>query len=202
VGSAIGSSDDESKKGEDCSVDIEKKVWEILCSEEEIQQRTRELGVEITNAYKHKKLFVVSLLRGSFVFAADLVRRIDLKVKVDFMTSSSYEHGEESSGTVQIINDIEEDLSGYDVLVVDDITDSGLTMSYVMNHLKTKNPNSVKSCVLLDKPSRRKVVLEPDYVGFTIPDRFVVGYGLNYGDYYRNVPYVFVVTDQDRQPGR
>lgn len=201
MGSVIGSSDDELNKEEDGSVDIEKKVWEVLCSEEEIQQRTRELGLEITNAYKDKNLFVVSLLRGSFVFAADLVRRIDLKVKVDFMTSSSYEHGEESSGTVQILNDIEEDLSGYDVLVVDDITDSGLTMSYVVNHLKTKNPNSVKSCVLLDKPTRRKVVLAPDYIGFTIPDRFVVGYGLNYGDYYRNVPYVFVVTDQDRQPG-
>ncbi len=179
-------------------MDIEKKVWEVLCSEEEIQMRTRELGAEITDAYTDKNLFVVSLLRGSFVFAADLVRRIDLKLKVDFMTSSSYEHGEESSGTVQILKDIEEDLTGFDVLVVDDIADSGLTMGCVIKHLKTKNPNSVKSCVLLDKPSRRKVDLEPDYIGFTIPDRFVVGYGLNYGDYYRNVPYVFVVTDQDR----
>lgn len=179
-------------------MDIEKKVWEVLCSEEEIQKRTRELGAEITEAYRDKNLFVVSLLRGSFVFAADLVRRIDLKLKVDFMTSSSYEHAEESSGKVQILKDIEENLTGFDVLVVDDIADSGLTMNYVVNHLKTKNPNSVKCCVLLDKPSRRKVELEPDYVGFTIPDRFVVGYGLNYGDYYRNVPYVFVVTDQDR----
>lgn len=179
-------------------MDIEKKVWEVLCSEEEIQKRTRELGAEITEAYRDKNLFIVSLLRGSFVFAADLVRRIDLKLKVDFMTSSSYEHAEESSGKVQILKDIEEDLTGFDVLVVDDIADSGLTMNYVVNHLKTKNPNSVKCCVLLDKPSRRKVELEPDYVGFTIPDRFVVGYGLNYGDYYRNVPYVFVVTDQDR----
>jgi len=179
-------------------VDIEKKVWEVLCSEEEIQKRTRELGAEITEAYKDKNLFIVSLLRGSFVFAADLVRRIDLKLKVDFMTSSSYEHAEESSGKVRILKDIEEDLTDFDVLVVDDIADSGLTMNFVVNHLKTKNPNSVKCCVLLDKPSRRKVELEPDYIGFTIPDRFVVGYGLNYGDYYRNVPYVFVVTDQDR----
>lgn len=179
-------------------MDIEKKVWEVLCSEEEIQKRTRELGAEITEAYKDKNLFIVSLLRGSFVFAADLVRRIDLKLKVDFMTSSSYEHAEESSGKVRILKDIEEDLTDFDVLVVDDIADSGLTMNFVVNHLKTKNPNSVKCCVLLDKPSRRKVELEPDYIGFTIPDRFVVGYGLNYGDYYRNVPYVFVVTDQDR----
>lgn len=179
-------------------MDIETKVWEVLCSEEEIQKRTRELGSEITEAYRDKNLFIVSLLRGSFVFAADLVRRIDLKLKVDFMTSSSYEHAEESSGKVQILKDIEENLTGFDVLVVDDIADSGLTMNYVVNHLKTKNPTSVKCCVLLDKPSRRKVELEPDYVGFTIPDRFVVGYGLNYGDYYRNVPYVFVVTDRDR----
>ena len=180
-------------------MDIEKKVWEVLCSEEEIQQRTRELGVAIATDYRNKNLYVVSLLRGSFIFAADLVRCIDLKLKVDFMTSSSYEHGEESSGTVTIIKDITEDLTGFDVLVVDDIADSGLTMEYVINHLKGKNPRSVKSCVLLDKPSRRNVDLAPDYVGFTIPDRFVVGYGLNYGDYYRNVPYVFAVTDRDRQ---
>ncbi len=179
-------------------MDIEKKVWEVLCSEEEIQQRTRELGEEITAAYQGKKLLIVSLLRGSFVFAADLVRCIDLRLKIDFMTSSSYEHAEESSGRVSILQDIEADLTGFDVLVVDDITDSGLTMQYVMNHLKTKNPDSVTCCVLLDKPSRRKVDLEPDYIGFTIPDKFVVGYGLNYGDHYRNVPYVFVVTDEDR----
>lgn len=181
-------------------MDIEKKVWEVLCSEKEIELRIEELGAAITEAYKDKNLFVVSLLRGSFVFAADLVRRIDLKLKVDFMTSSSYEHAEESSGVVKILKDIEEDLQGYDVLVVDDIADSGLTMRHVMDHLKAKNPESVKCCVLLDKPSRRKVDLVPDYVGFTIPDKFVVGYGLNYGDYYRNVPYVFVVTDQDRTP--
>jgi hypoxanthine phosphoribosyltransferase len=179
-------------------MDIEKKVWEILCSEEDIQKRTRELGAAITQDYKYKNLYVVSLLRGSFIFAADLLRRIDLKLKVDFMTSSSYEHAEESSGTVNIIKDITEDLTGFDVLVVDDIADTGLTMSYVMNHLKTKNPSSVKCCVLLDKPSRRKVNLVPDYVGFSIPDQFVVGYGLNFGDYYRNVPYVFAVTDEDR----
>lgn len=179
-------------------MDIEEKVWEVLCSEEEIQQRTRELGEELTRAYQSKNLYVVSLLRGSFIFAADLVRRIDLKLKVDFMTSSSYEHAEESSGNVTIIKDITEDLTGYDVLVVDDIADTGLTMSYVMNHLNAKNPNSVKCCVLLDKPTRRKTELIPDYIGFTIPDRFVVGYGLNYGDYYRNIPYVFAVTEKNR----
>ncbi|SMP41244.1 hypoxanthine phosphoribosyltransferase [Anoxynatronum buryatiense] len=179
-------------------MNIEERVWEVLCSEEVIETRIRELGAAITHDYAGKNLFVVSLLRGSFIFAADLVRRIDLKLKVDFMTSSSYEHGEETTGQVTILKDIEEDLTGCDVLVVDDIADSGLTMSHVMKHLKGKNPKSVRCCVLLDKPSRRKTELVPDYIGFAIPDRFVVGYGLNYGDYYRNVPYVFAVTDEKR----
>ncbi len=179
-------------------MDIEKKVWEVLLSEEEIQTRAKQMGEEISNDYKEKKLLVVSLLKGSFIFTADLVRRISIPVKIEFMTTSSYGHGQESSGNINIISDVKGDLTGYDVLVVDDITDSGLTMKYVMEHLKTKNPTTVKCCVLLDKPDRRQVDLVPDYLGFTIPDKFVVGYGLNYGDYYRNVPYVFVVTEQDR----
>ncbi|KAB3535401.1 hypoxanthine phosphoribosyltransferase [Alkaliphilus pronyensis] len=179
-------------------MDIEKKVWEVLLSEEEISTRVKELGGQISKEYIGKKLVVVSLLKGSFIFTADLVRHMTIPVRVEFMTTSSYGHGEESSGSVNIVVDIEKDLTGYDVLVVDDITDSGLTMKFVMEHLKQKNPASVKCCVLLDKPDRRKVEIEPDYLGFTIPDKFVVGYGLNFGDYYRNVPYVFVVTDKDR----
>ena len=138
-------------------MDIEKKVWEVLCSEEDLNKRIKELGAQITEDYKDKNLMVISLL-----------------------------------------NDIKGSLEGYDVLVVDDITDSALTMDYVLRHLKEKNPKSIKSCVLLDKPSRRRVELVPDYCGFTIEDKFVVGYGLNYGDHYRNIPYVFVVTDKDR----
>ncbi|MDR5659556.1 hypoxanthine phosphoribosyltransferase [Serpentinicella sp. ANB-PHB4] len=179
-------------------MDIEKKVWEVLCSEESIKGRLNELGTQLTQDYKEKKLYVISLLKGSFIFAADLVREIKTPVKVNFITTSSYGHSLESTGSVKIVADIEDDLTGYDVLVVDDITDSGLTMKYVIDHLKKKNAASVKSCVLLDKPERRQVKIEPDYVGFTIPDKFVVGYGLNYGDYYRNIPYVFAVTDQDR----
>ncbi|OPJ56417.1 hypoxanthine phosphoribosyltransferase [Alkalithermobacter paradoxus] len=179
-------------------MDIEKKKWEILCSEDDIANRLKELGKEISDEYKDKNLMVISLLKGSFIFAADLVRNISVPVKIGFMTTSSYGHGKETSGSVSMLADVTDDIKGYDVLVVDDITDSGLTMKYVLDHLKTKNPASVKSCVLLDKPSRRKVELIPDYVGFTIEDKFVVGYGLNYGDYYRNVPYVFVVTDEDR----
>ena len=180
-------------------MDIDQKVWEVLCSEEAIRERIMKLGELITQDYTHKNLYVVSLLRGSFIFAADLVRCIDQKMKIDFMVSSSYENSLTTSGRVKITKDITEDLTGYDVLVVDDIADSGLTMSHVISHLKTKNPESVKCCVLLNKPSRRLNELEPDYVGFVIPDRFVVGYGLNYGDYYRNIPYVFAVSDQDRE---
>lgn len=147
---------------------------------------------------KEKNFLVVSLLKGSFIFCADLVRNITVPVKIEFMTTSSYGHGEVSTGNVKVVSDVNCDLEGYDVLIVDDITDTALTMHHVMNHLKAKNPNSVKSCVLLDKPSRRKVELVPDYCGFEIEDKFVVGYGLNYGDYYRNIPYVFNVTNEDR----
>lgn len=179
-------------------MDIEKKKWEVLCSQEQIEQRVKELGEQISKDYKDKKLFIVSLLRGSFIFAADVVRKITIPVKIGFMTTSSYGNGEESSGSVKVVSDLNDNLEGFDILVIDDITDSGITMDFVINHLKNKNPNSVKSCVLLDKPSRRRVQLEADYVGFTIEDKFVVGYGLNYGDYYRNVPYVFNVTNEDR----
>ena len=179
-------------------MDIDKKVWEVLCTEEQIRERTQTLGAAITQDYQNRSLLVVSLLRGSFIFAADLVRAIDLKLKIDFMISSSYEHGEETSGVVTISKDVDQPVEDMDVLVVDDIADSGLTMCHVLNHLAQKKPRSLRCCVLLDKPSRRKAELEPDYVGFTIPDRFVVGYGLNYGDYYRNIPYVFAVTDENR----
>ena len=179
-------------------MDIETKKWEILCSKEQIASRLKELGREISNDYKEKNLVVVSLLKGSFIFCADLVREITVPTKIEFMTTSSYGHSEESTGTVEVISDVKGNLEGYDVLVVDDITDSALTMSHVMKHLSTKNPRSIKSCVLLDKPSRRKVELVPDYCGFEIEDKFVVGYGLNFGDYYRNIPYVFNVTNEDR----
>ncbi|CEI71714.1 MULTISPECIES: hypoxanthine phosphoribosyltransferase [Romboutsia] len=179
-------------------MNIETKKWEVLCSEEQIATRLKELGAQISKEYEGKNLLVVSLLKGSFIFCADLVRNITVPVKIEFMTTSSYGHGEQSSGNVKVVSDVNSSLEGYDVLIVDDITDTALTMHHVMNHLKTKNPASVKCCVLLDKPSRRKVELVPDYCGFEIEDKFVVGYGLNYGDYYRNVPYVFNVTNEDR----
>ncbi|NEZ45621.1 hypoxanthine phosphoribosyltransferase [Clostridium niameyense] len=170
---------------------MEEKKRNILISKEEIERKISEVGSEISEDYKEKKLYVLSLLRGSFIFAADIVREITVPTKIGFMTTSSYGHAEKSSGTVNIVNDIPDDITGYDVLIVDDIVDTGITMEFVMNHVKSLGANSVKCCVLLDKPERRKVELTPDYYCFKIPDVFVVGYGLNYGDYYRNIPYVF-----------
>ena len=170
---------------------MEDKKRNILFSKEQIDSRIEELGKIITEDYKGKNLYVLSLLRGSFVYAADLVRAIDLNVKIGFMTTSSYDNSETSSGRVKVVNDISDNIEGWDVLIVDDIVDTGFTMDFVFNHVKSLNPASVKTCVLLDKPSRRKVHINPDYCCFKIEDLFVVGYGLNYGDFYRNVPYVF-----------
>ncbi|NLV88704.1 MAG: hypoxanthine phosphoribosyltransferase [Tissierellia bacterium] len=163
----------------------------ILYSREDISTRIKELGQIISESYKGKDLLVVSLLRGSFIFTADLVRELSIPVEVDFMTTASYGHDEVSSGIVDIVHDIRAVAEGKDILIVDDIMDSGYTLKKVKEVLSQKNPNSIKICVMLDKPSRRKVDIEPDFVGFTIPDVFIVGYGLNYGDYYRNIPYIF-----------
>ena len=170
---------------------MEDKKRNILFSEDQISSRIKELGEIINREYKGRNLYVLSLLRGSFVYAADLVRAIDLNVKVGFMTTSSYGHSETSSGTVKIVNDIPDNIEGWDVLIVDDIVDTGITMDFVVKHVKNLKPASVKTCVLLDKPSRREVEIKPDYCCFEIEDVFVVGYGLNYGDFYRNIPYVF-----------
>lgn len=179
-------------------MNIDTKVWETLCSKSDIEDRIAELGAQISKDYDGKKLHVISLLKGSFIFAADLVRSIEVPLKVSFITTSSYGHGTSSSGEVKIEEMIKGDIAGEHVLVVDDITDSGITMKRVLEYLSEKNPASIKSCVLLDKPDRREVPLKADYIGFEIEDKFVVGYGLNYGDYYRNIPYVFAVTEEDR----
>lgn len=164
---------------------------EVLFTREDISKRVRELGEEITSDYDGKEILVVSLLKGAFVFTADLVREINLPVEIDFLTTSSYGHGQESSGNVKFITDLTVEVKGKDVLIVDDIMDSGITMNEVKEYILSKNPNSVKVCTMLDKPSRRTVELTPDYVGYEIPDVFIVGYGLNYEQYYRNTPYIF-----------
>ena len=171
------------------------KKQRVLFDAEKISKRVEELGKEITSDYAGKDIIVISLLRGSFVFAADLVRSIQVPVNIDFMITSSYGHEEVSSGKVDIIADIRVDVENKHVLIVDDIMDSGYTMSKVVDYIAKKNPESIKVCVMLDKPSRRKVNISPDYVGFIIPDVFIVGYGLDYGDYYRNTPYIFTFDD-------
>lgn len=170
---------------------MEEKTRNILIKSEEIQKKVEVMGKKISEDYEGKNLYVLSLLRGSFIFASDLVRCITIPTKIGFMTTSSYGHEEVSTGKVKIVNDIPDDIKGMDVLIVDDIVDTGITMDFVINHVKSLGANSVKSCVLLDKPERRKLDLVPEYCCFSIPDVFVVGYGLNYGDYYRNVPYIF-----------
>jgi hypoxanthine phosphoribosyltransferase len=172
------------------------KREKILYSRKDIDIRVKELGAIISENYKEKDLLVVSLLRGSFIFAADLIREISIPVEVDFMTTASYGHSEISSGNVEIITDIRTTIKGRDILIVDDIMDSGFTIEKVKDRIEEEEPNSVKVCVMLDKPTRRKVNLEPNFVGFSIPDVFIVGYGLNYGDHYRNIPYIFTYDDQ------
>ncbi|CCQ98569.1 Hypoxanthine phosphoribosyltransferase [[Clostridium] ultunense Esp] len=171
------------------------KKPKILFDSDKIAERVMKLGEEITKDYDGNDIVVISLLRGSFVFAADLVRSIQIPVNIDFMTTSSYGHDEVSSGIVNIITDIRTNIEDKHVLIVDDIMDSGYTMSKVVEYISKKEPKSIKVCVMLDKPSRRKANITPDYVGFTIPDVFIVGYGLNYGDYYRNIPYIFIFDD-------
>lgn len=172
------------------------KKEKILYSREDIDNRVKELAAIISENYKEKDLVVISLLRGSFIFTSDLIRELSIPVEVDFMTTASYGHGETSTGNVEIVHDIRTSIEGRDVLIVDDIMDSGFTIEKVKKKLEEGNPNAVEVCVMLDKPSRRKVNLQPQFVGFSIADVFIVGYGLNYGDHYRNIPYIFTFDDQ------
>lgn len=174
---------------------MEKNIYNdierVLLSEQEIAEICRRLGKQITEDYKDKKLLIVSVLKGSFIFMADLVRNIDLPCRVDFMAVSSYGKGTSSSGNVKIVKDLDLDLSGYDILVVEDILDSGVTLSYLKSLLLTRGPKSFKICTFLDKPSRRIAKeIVADYVGAEVPDAFVVGYGLDYDEEYRNVRFL------------
>lgn len=167
----------------------------ILFDKDTINQAVKRLGREISQTYGDESLVVVPLLRGSFIFAADLVREIESPTVIDFMTTSSYEENEESSGNVNILQNLRCDIEGKNVLIVDDICDSGNTLLKISKILKDHNPKSLKTVVMLDKPSRREVEIKPDFIGKTIEDVFIVGYGLNYGDYYRNIPYIFTFED-------
>ncbi len=163
-------------------------VEKVLLTEEEIAGKIKELGAQISKDYAGKNLLLVSVLKGSVVFMADLMRAIDIECKIDFMAVSSYGSGAVSSGTVKIIKDLDINLEGYDLLIVEDILDSGNTLSQLKKILLNRNPKSFKICTFLDKPDRRVVDLHADYKGFVIPDEFVVGYGLDYNEQYRNLP--------------
>ncbi|WNC72612.1 hypoxanthine phosphoribosyltransferase [Thalassotalea psychrophila] len=164
---------------------------EIMISEQEVSNRVVELGQQITEFYKDRdNLVMVGLLRGSFVFMADLARAIDIHHTVDFMTASSYGNNMESSRDVHILKDLDDDIQGKDVLLVEDIIDTGNTLSKVMQILSLREPNSIEICTLLDKPSRREVPVGVKWIGFEIPDEFVVGVGIDYAQKYRNLPYI------------
>jgi hypoxanthine phosphoribosyltransferase len=164
-----------------------------LFSAEQIATRVRELGTQISRDYAGRNLVLVCVLKGSFVFASDLARSIDLPLRIDFLGTRSYGEGTESSGVVQITQDLSRPIEHEDVLLVEDIVDTGLTVAHLMDLLHTRAPASIKVCALLHKPSRARVAVAIDYLGFTIEDRFVVGYGLDYGERYRNLPYIGVV---------
>jgi hypoxanthine phosphoribosyltransferase len=164
-----------------------------MLSTETIDARVKELGAKITRDYAGKPLTLVVVLKGSFVFAADLARAIDLPLRIDFLGVRSYGEGTESSGVVQIVNDLSKPIAGEDVIIVEDIVDTGLTIAHLMDLLRTRNPHSVSVCALLHKPARAKVHVNVDYLGFTIEDKFVVGYGLDFAEKYRNVPYIGIV---------
>lgn len=171
------------------AVEFKSKIKSVVISEEEIKRKIREVGRWISDEYKDKPLLIISILKGSFVFASDLIRAIDIPCEVAFMVAKSYS-GSTSCGEVKISLDVEQDLSKYHVIIAEDIIDTGRTLSLVVEKLKERNPLSLKVITLLDKPDRRVVKMDADISLFTIPDLFIIGYGLDYNDAYRNLPYV------------
>ena len=172
---------------------MEKDIDRVLFSQEELQTRIQELGAQISRDYAGKEPLLISVLRGSYIFMADLTRALDCMCRVDFMAVSSYGSGTTSSGQVEIVKDLSDSIEGKDLIIVEDILDSGNTLHYLMQLLKARHPASIRLCTLLDKPSRRAKPITADYVGFEVPDKFVVGYGLDYDEKYRNLPYIGVL---------
>lgn len=171
-------------------------VKEVLLTEEEIELRVKELGKEITKDYEGKDVLLVGILKGAVIFMAELCKNIDLPIMIDFMAVSSYGNSATSTGEVKINKDLDFSVEGKDVLIVEDIIDTGFTLSYLTDNLKKRGANSVKIVTLLDKPDRRNVEVKVDYLGFSIPDEFVVGYGLDYSELYRNLPYVAALKEE------
>ena len=169
---------------------MQSDIRRVLLGEEEIERRVRELGAQISSDYEGKNLLLVSVLKGAVVFMADLMRSISIPLSIDFLCVSSYGNGTKTSGVVRIVKDLALELKDYDLLIVEDILDSGKTLAYLKETLLLRQPRSIRICTLLDKPERREAAIIADYIGFTVPDEFVVGYGLDFGEKYRNLPYI------------
>jgi hypoxanthine phosphoribosyltransferase len=165
-------------------------IGEILVQPTDLEQRVRQLGAEISRDYADKDLLLIGVLKGAIFFLADLMRSIEVPCEVDFMAVASYGSATDSSGVVRILKDLDAAIEGRDVLIVEDIVDSGLTLQYLLRSLSARGPRTLEICALLTKPERRKVELNPRYVGFEIPDKFAIGYGLDFAERYRNLPYV------------
>ncbi|MGO8951565.1 MAG: hypoxanthine phosphoribosyltransferase [Ktedonobacterales bacterium] len=175
------------------SANIHDDIEEVLISETALQARVAELGRIITEEYRGRDLILLGILRGAVIFMADLARHLDMPLELDFMATTSYGNSTESTGVVRIIKDLDEPVAGKHILIVEDILDTGLTLGYLTENLKRRNPASLAICTLLDKQKSRDQSVEPRYTGFYIPDRFVVGYGLDYAQKYRNLPYIGVL---------
>lgn len=171
-------------------------IESIIITKNQIDEKVKELGKIIARDYFGKKLMLIGILKGSVVFISDLMREIDIPIEIDFMAVSSYGMSSKTSGIVKIIKDLDEDIEGKDILIVEDIIDSGITLNHLKEFFKTRNVKSLKICTLLNKPERRKVDIEIDYTGFDIPDKFAVGYGLDYAGKYRNLPFIGVLKKE------
>jgi hypoxanthine phosphoribosyltransferase len=176
--------------------EVDQGVCEVLVAEDDLQARIAALGAEISADYEGRDLLLVGVLKGAVFFMADLMRELSIPCEIDFMAISSYGAATDSSGVVRILKDLDINIAGRDVLVVEDIIDSGLTLSYLMRNLESREPATLEVCALLTKPSRRQIDVPVRYVGFEIPDRFVVGYGLDFAERYRNLPYVAVMSQE------
>lgn len=177
--------------------EFENPNLEVLIPSDNLQARIREMGAEITRDYAGRRPELICVLKGAVTFMSDLMRAIDLNLSIDFIAVSSYGKGTNSTGEVKFIKDLDGPLEGRDIILVEDILDTGLTLNYLVNNFRSRGATSIKIATLLNKPERRKVTVHPDYVGFNIPDKFVVGYGLDYAERYRNLPYIGVILAAD-----
>jgi hypoxanthine phosphoribosyltransferase len=169
------------------------KIDRTMISEVEISQRVKELASEIENDFNNEPIILIIVLKGSFVFAADLIREMKGDINIDFISVSSYSDQTETTGKVKLLKDLDADITNQNVVVIEDIIDSGLTLHFLRDHLQMHKPKNIKICTLLDKPERRRVDMKVDYVGFVIPDEFIVGYGIDYAQKFRNLPYIATV---------